>query len=613
MALARWARCAGIHAPRFIAARFHGESTEQGSYAAGAMGTEAATFCRTLADEWIRLGVTDAVISPGSRSTPLVLALDEHDGLRVHVHHDERCAGFMALGMAMGSGRPALVVTTSGTAAVELHPAVVEAHQAHVPLIACTADRPPELHGVGAPQAIDQAHLFGRAVCSFADPGPPNERERERWRPLAASVLAEAMSSPPGPVHLNLAFREPLVGEPDAIPEARSVELADLLTRRPAEGLPDHKVSELVGLLHFSTGVIVAGVRAARDQRDAGSIVALAGELGWPVLADPLSGCRVPDAAVVSTYDPILRSSDFAEAHRPEVVFRFGGLLSSRALNDWLASSGAEQVGVDRYGEFADPDRTLTQRITADPATLCRQLVDHLHEGAPSVAWTQVWQRASQQERSAVDAVLDATDDLTEPGLARDLLAAMPAGRALVVSSSMPVRDLEWYSRPQSSRRVLSNRGANGIDGVISTALGVAATGTPTTALVGDVAFLHDSNALLGLARRDVDLNIVVVDNDGGGIFSFLPQATALPEPMFERLFATPHGVDVAAVARALGSTAVKVSSQRTYRDVLDEGFFASGEDSPTVLVASVDRGHNVEVHDEINQQVAAAVGFTVG
>lgn len=577
------------------------------------MTTEAATFCRALVEEWVRLGVTDAVVCPGSRSSPLALAVDEDERLHTHVHLDERCGGFIALGLGLASRRPAVVITTSGTAAVELHPAVVEAHQACVPLIACTADRPPELHGVGAPQTIDQQDLFGRAVKWFADPGPPSKRDRDRWRPLAARAVAESMSSPPGPVHLNLAFRDPLVGDAGLVPEERQVELQELITHRPGEGLPDHKVGELVEVLSRSTGVIVAGVRTAEDRSDTAAVLTLARELGWPVLADHQSGCRVPDPSTVSTFDAILRIRDFAERHRPEVVLRFGGLLASRALNEWLASCHAAQIGVDRYGRFADPERSLDQRITADPARVCRQLLDHVREGPSSPAWLASWQMADAAAATALDAALGSAGEISEPRAGRDLLAAMPAGSSLIVSSSMPVRDLEWYSGPRWGCRVLSNRGANGIDGVLSTALGVAGTGVPTAALLGDLAFLHDSNALIGIARRCLDLTVVVIDNDGGGIFSFLPQATALAHPRFERLFATPHAVDLQGLAQVFGARALEVSDTEGYRQALEQRFGgprdAGPRDAgPEVIIVKSDRARNALIHRELNRLVEEAV-----
>ena len=306
--------------------------------------TVQATFAATMVDEWVRAGVVDAVVAPGSRSTPLALALDARAEVCVHVHLDERCAGFYALGLGLVTGRPAIVLTTSGTAAAELHPAVVEAHHAHVPLVACTADRPPELHDVGANQTIDQAHLYGRAARWFAQPGVPDDGGRGAWRSLAARAVAEAKGAggAPGPVHLNLAFREPLVGEPEALPPARP------------DGRPWHSVApaESVALdvsdrVAGRRGIIVAGA----DGPGPVVVHGIAEALGWPVLADARSGCRVPARTTVGAFDALLRAPAFASAHRPDVVLRLGVPLTSRVLSEWLAASGADQV-------LAHPDHT---------------------------------------------------------------------------------------------------------------------------------------------------------------------------------------------------------------------------------------------------------------
>ncbi|MBW3627616.1 MAG: 2-succinyl-5-enolpyruvyl-6-hydroxy-3-cyclohexene-1-carboxylic-acid synthase, partial [Actinobacteria bacterium] len=486
--------------------------------------TAQATFAATLVDEWVRAGLRHAVVSPGSRSTPLAVALAADDRLRLHVHHDERAAGFLALGIGKATGVPAVVLTTSGTAAVELHPAVVEASQSGVPLVVCTADRPPELQGVGAPQTVDQVHLYGRAVRWFC-PVDPAGAAPSTWRSLAARAVAEATGAPPGPVHLDLAFREPLVGEPGPLPPGRPDGRPWHRAVRSVAGPDDAGLDEISGLLAGERGVIVAGAGSGGP----GEVHALAAATGWPVLADPTSACRVPAPATVAAFDALLRHHPFAEARRPEVVLRLGRPPASRILAEWLAGSAARQVLIERHGEWLDPDRTAAAVVAGDPGAWCSALARRLARSRAAEAWAGSWNAAEAAAQAAMDHVLARHREVTEPGVARRLAATLPAGATLVVSSSMPVRDLEWYAAPRTGLRTLSNRGANGIDGVISTAVGVALTTTaPATALVGDVAFLHDANALLGLAGRGVDLTVVVVDNRGGGIFSFLPQARAL-------------------------------------------------------------------------------------
>ncbi|MEO6989151.1 MAG: 2-succinyl-5-enolpyruvyl-6-hydroxy-3-cyclohexene-1-carboxylic-acid synthase [Aquihabitans sp.] len=569
-------------------------------------GEVTATFCATLVDEWVRAGVTDAVVAPGSRSTPMAMALAANRGLSVHVHHDERAAAFLALGLGLSSGRPAVVLTTSGTAAVELHPAVVEAHQAGVPLLVVTADRPPELHDVGAPQTVDQTHLFGRSVRWFAEPGPPVADTADTWRSLAARSVAESTHQPagPGPVHLNLAFREPLVGLPGPLPAGRP------------DGSPWHTVGgnriavdrtgteRLSALLDVDRGVVVVGA----DCGDPGAVLAFAESVGWPVLADPRSGCRMPHRAVVSHADAILRHGPTAEALRPDAVLRVGTAPASKVLTGWLADCGAPQVAVDVYGRWFDADRTADHLLAADPTAVVNALTRLV--GRPrTAAWTDRWERVEQAASKAIDAALASYGELVEPAVARTLVAALPAESTLMVSSSMPIRDVEWYGGSDGYTRILANRGANGIDGVVSTAVGAAldARGSDrhTAVLVGDVAFLHDTNALLGLAGRDVDLTIVIVDNDGGGIFSFLPQAEALVSERFEQLFGTPHGVDLAELAAAHGLTTIELGSVGELAAAVQT---AVTEGGVRLFRVGTDRDANVAVHDHVHRVVADAL-----
>ena len=561
----------------------------------------AATFCATLADEWSRSGVTDVVVAPGSRSTPLALAVAEHPRLQVHVHHDERSAGFMTLGLGLVSGHPAVVITTSGTAAVELHPAVVEAHQARVPLIAATADRPPELRGFGAPQTVDQVHLYGRAARWFAEPGVADPMTAHTWRSLAARSVAEAMGHGeagfPGPVHLNLAFREPLLGRAGNLPPPRRTDDAWHTAGGARTTGSRLGFERLSGLLESPRGVIVAG----RGSGEPDAVLALARATGWPVLADARSGCRGDDMAVIPTFDGILRHQPFAVAQRPEVVLRLGDPPASKVLATWLAESGARQALVHADGAWIDPERVAAHVIRADPTSLCTALARTI--GAPDPAWIGAWRAADTRASAAVEAVLASHLEATEPGIARATLAAVPDGATLLVASSMPVRDVEWYGMPRGGVHVVANRGANGIDGVVSTAVGLALAQPrrPTIALVGDVAFLHDSNGLLGLGERPVDLTFVVSDNDGGGIFSFLPQAEALPAERFEQLFGTPHGVDLATLCAAHGLMTIKPAGAAEVGPAITASVSAGGA---RLVHVRTDRSANVTVHDEIHAEI---------
>jgi 2-succinyl-5-enolpyruvyl-6-hydroxy-3-cyclohexene-1-carboxylate synthase len=505
------------------------------------------SFALTLVDEFARAGVTNAVVAPGSRNTPLVLALARDSRVAVDVVLDERSAAFRALGMAMSTGRPVVICCTSGTAAANLHPAVIEARHARVPLLVCTADRPPELRGVGAAQTIDQTHLFGRAVNWFGDLGPPDAATARSWRPFASRAVAEALGPPAGPVHLNLPFREPLVPRGASLIDVPGRERGETWTRAaPVRRVPDDttigQVEELVRA--NPRGVIVAGTGANVGVE---TVTRFAMAAGWPVFADPLSNVRAGQFAI-SAYEALARASTYATAHRPELVLRLGAPLTSKHTNAWL--EGVPQVLVDPDGAWLDPTHEAMVRIAADGDLLLDALARVLTPGAPETPWLEEWCGAERRARAAMNALLDADDIPCEATIARDVARSVPHGGRLAVASSLPVRALEWCMEPRDDLRVSANRGANGIDGFVSTVIGIARAAGPVTAVCGDLCFLHDSNGLLGVPAA-TPATFVVIDNNGGQIFSYLAQHD-LPE--FEQLFATPQGVDLAAVARALGA-----------------------------------------------------------
>ncbi|MDA8315993.1 MAG: 2-succinyl-5-enolpyruvyl-6-hydroxy-3-cyclohexene-1-carboxylic-acid synthase [Actinomycetota bacterium] len=559
------------------------------------MSVVQATFAATLVDEWVRSGITDAVVCPGSRSTPLALALFRRNELRVHVRLDERAAGFFALGIATTSGRPVVVCVTSGTAAAELHPAVVEAHHARVPLIVCTADRPPELHGVGAPQTVEQRGLYPNAVRWAADPGVPVEATAWSWRSLGARAVAEARSGPagPGPVHLNLAFREPLVADAGPLPEGR-----------PA-GAPHHQVVVHGGVGEpwswpAGNGVVVVGAGCGPAE----GVLALAEHLGWPVLADPRSGCRVVHPHVVAAADAIARRAP--ARLRPDVVVRLGAPWASKALPAYLA--GAEVMAVDPWWRWDDPQRRVSVVHRADPAAWLAA-ARAIPRERPSPGWLEGWQDAERAAQKAIDAVIDERE-LSEPLVARRVVRRVPDGAVVVVSSSMPVRDLEWFAPPRSNPpKVVANRGANGIDGVCSTALGAAAAHEgPVVALVGDLAFFHDLSSLVRAADGPgaASCTIVVIDNGGGGIFEFLPQRALLERSELEELFATPQIPDVVDVAEGLGLRTADVGTPGELDEALRA---ATRRDGVTIVRARVpSRQENVVLHERLDGAVAEAL-----
>ena len=543
-----------------------------------------ATCCAALVDELVASGLAHAVIAPGSRSTPLALALTAREEIAVHVVHDERSAAFTALGIGLG-GTPAALLCTSGTAAANFLPAVVEAGLSRVPMLVMTADRPPELRDVGAPQAIDQTHLFGRAVRWFHDPGVPGDGDAPVWRSLGARAVAAAVD---GPVHLNLPFREPLVAVPEALPPRRRV-VGAVPVSGPVDAPP-----ELVTALRQGRGLVLAGAGAPSRA----VVEAFVAATGWPLLADAVSGRRdVPGA--VDAFDAVLRHEAFA-AERPDIVVRLGRPASSKVLAQWVAGSGATVVQVGGPGPI-DPEHLVAASVDA---AVLPSLGAALH-GVGDPRWRSRWDAASTAATAAIDRVLGPEAPLSEPAIARLVARNRPAGSHVVVAASMPMRDMEWFGGARAT--VHANRGANGIDGVTSTALGVALeTDEPTIAVLGDIAFVHDAGALTALRHRDADLRIVVVDNDGGGIFSFLPQATELPADRFEQLFGTPHGTDVVALAAAHGIDALTVTTPAE----LTARLRAPG---PTVTRIRTDRAENVRVHAALNAAVVAALAGSAG
>ena len=560
-------------------------------------------LARTLVDEWARAGVTLAALSPGSRSTPLALALAADPRIAVHVFLDERSASFFALGAAKASGRPAVVACTSGTAAANFHPAVLEASHARVPLLVCTADRPPELRDTGAGQAVDQLKLYGDAVRWFAEVGAPSQADASGpyWRSVAARAAAAASGPPAGPVHLNLAFREPLVpsGEEIALPPGRDDgdPWVASTARRPQPDPAD------VDHLAFAVaaeprGLVVAGWGADADP---GAVGRFAEAAQWPVLADPISGLRQGGNAI-STYDPLLRSRAVAEGLRPDVVLRLGAPLTGKVATAWLDSS-VRQILVDPDGAWLDPHRVSAERIVSDPTALLDAVTSRGAARTHSF-WLSSWLRAEAAARRDLDRLLDSWAEPFEGRVARDLVAALPSGATLVVGSSMPVRDVESFARPRTGLRFLSNRGVNGIDGFVSTVLGVAAATTdgPVVALCGDLTLLHDAGGLLNASRRGLGATFVVLDNDGGGIFNFLPQAGAGPADQFETLFGTPQGMDLSELAVVHGIASEQVTKADDLVPAVERAIASGGM---RLVVVPTDRVDNVRRHRQAWEAVS--------
>lgn len=524
----------------------------------------ATALAVVTVDELIRCGLAEAVIAPGSRSAPLALELYRRSAAgrpRLHVRVDERAAAFCALGLAKASRRPVAVVCTSGSAIAHLHAAVIEADESGVPLLLLTADRPPELRGTGANQTIDQLKLFGSAVRWFCELGvaEAGTAGNRYWRSAlsrAWALASGAGGSVPGPVHLNVALREPLVpGTGDVLPDPGGGtwpdELAGRTGGRPWTGFgagAAGPAGPAAAVDWTERGLLVCG----DGDYEAGPLLDLAARAGWPVLAEPSSNARRGPNAL-SAYQYLLADPEFAAAHRPDLLITAGRPGLSRGQAALLRAGGRSRhvVVAQGAGRWADPGRSATDVVAAVA------LAGAGPAAAAASPWLRSWQRADAAAREAADAVLDAGAGLSEPRLARDLAAALPAGALLWVASSLPIRDLDSHLAPRDGPRILASRGASGIDGMISSAIGAAlahqaAGGGPAFALLGDLAVVHDApGLLLGASEPRPDLCLVVVNNDGGGIFSTLEPA-AIPEP-FERVFGTPHGTSLEHLAAAAG------------------------------------------------------------
>jgi 2-succinyl-5-enolpyruvyl-6-hydroxy-3-cyclohexene-1-carboxylate synthase len=565
----------------------------------------SGALARAVVGELVRGGVRDAVLCPGSRSAPLALALhaaDASGALRLHVRLDERGAGYLALGLAKASGRPVPVVCTSGTAVANLHPAVLEAHHSGVALLALTADRPAELRGVAANQTTDQPGLFGSAVRQSVELPAPAMRVGDvaAWRSTVARAVAAARGSvtgDPGPVHVDVALREPLL--PPAAPgpddgEAREAWEAWLEPLDPRAGPwlgapPSARVvAEPVPLDRGVPTVVVAGDGAGAAAGE------LAADAGWPLLAEPSSGCWGPPAVVAAPL--VAGCGGFLADHAPARVVVTGHPTLSRPVLALLDGPDVEVVVVGHGARWPDPTRRA--RVLATDVTL---------HGDRVAGWAEAWQAAGRRVRDAVGAVLEAEPEVTEPRLARDVLAALPTGATLLLGSSQPIRDVHLAADPRADLRVLANRGLSGIDGLVSTATGVAlaSPGSPTYALLGDLSLLHDATGLVvGPDEPAPDLCVLVVDNDGGGIFGLLEPGAPEHAHAFERVFGTPHGVDLGALCAATGVG---------YQDV---------DGSPGSLAAAVrpvagrrvvhvrtDRTRARDLHARLRAAAAAALG----
>jgi 2-succinyl-5-enolpyruvyl-6-hydroxy-3-cyclohexene-1-carboxylate synthase len=533
-----------------------------------------ATYVATLVDQWIACGLRDVVVCPGSRSTPMTLALARRSELRVSVRLDERGAGFYAIGRALESQLPVAIVVTSGTAAAELHAAVAEADQAYVPLIVITADRPPELHGVGAPQTIPQHELFGPMVRRALDPGVANGSEVDVWRDRATELwnAARGVNGRSGPVHLNAAFIEPLLGQSQPLPTVATQSAGVPRAETLPVVTPDVAGQRVMAV--FGNGVTIHDVESAR-------------EMNWVVVGD------VTTPHATAYVDGFLRHEEFAQHVKPDVVIRLGGLVASKVVNATIKEWGVPVIGLDTGRPVSDPDRVITQ-------TLVGSGVGVAPPGVADAAYYALWSKVETRAHENFAGLDFGTSKLTEALIAREVVrASNDTATPLLLGSSMPVREVEWFA-PARTTRVFSNRGVNGIDGVTSTLFGIGADDA-AIGLIGDLTFLHDASALVD--PPDSSIALVVVANNGGHIFDFLPQKSTLDSEEFERLFTTPRTPRPSKVAAGFGMNTVVVETVAELRAALAQ---ARGHRGVTVIEAVPSAPvSNVEFHAWMERSLA--------
>ncbi|MCV9888987.1 2-succinyl-5-enolpyruvyl-6-hydroxy-3-cyclohexene-1-carboxylic-acid synthase [Metabacillus halosaccharovorans] len=568
-------------------------------------------FVASFVDELTRLGVNKAVISPGSRSTPLAMLMAEHPKLSCYMNIDERSAGFFALGLAKEKKKPVVLVCTSGTAAANYYPAIVEARYARVPLIVLTADRPHELRDVGAPQAIDQLQMYGNYPKWFVDVALPEEEVgMYRYvRTIAGRAFAISASYPAGVVHLNFPFREPL------IPNLGLPNLWEAEDDRPSylhtiQGLPQLAKSQIKDIADImkgiSKGLIICGEQ--NDSEFITTVKELSGKLKYPILADPLSQLRTGKSdkrGIIEGYDSILKDPEMINILKPELIIRFGPMPVSKPLMLMLKNNpDITQIIVDPSEEYRDPTLNASHMIVCNHTKFCEDLSGILEERVSNQFYDD-WILSNTIFQDMIEHKLGHINDLFEGKIVRELQHVLPDGSCLVVGSSMPIRDVDTFFRNTDKEiRVLANRGANGIDGVVSTALGISAVSTePAFLLIGDLSFFHDFNGLLAAKMNNLDLTIILVNNDGGGIFSFLPQSKE--EKHFETLYGTPIGIDFSKVVDMYQGEYEKINSWDELHTYFQDKWSNRGL---KVIEIETNRTTRVNIHRELLDHVSQEI-----
>ncbi|MDR7000454.1 2-succinyl-5-enolpyruvyl-6-hydroxy-3-cyclohexene-1-carboxylic-acid synthase [Neobacillus niacini] len=564
-------------------------------------------YIAAFVSELVLSGITDVVVSPGSRSTPMAMVMAEHPDLKLHIHVDERSAAFFALGIAKASNRPVAILCTSGTAAANYYPAIVEARYARVPLLVLTADRPHELRNVGAPQAIDQNHLYGHHVKWFTEMALPEKSDEiiRYARTVCARAAAIATQAPSGPVHLNFPLREPLIPKLD--------ENLFHVTERPngyvkvINGdvtIDDEQFKSIASVLQEKEkGIIVCG--NIGDKTFAEKVTRLAETLNYPILVDPLSQLRSGKHnkdKIIETYDTFLRNEDAKNHLKPDVVIRFGAMPVSKALTIFLKENhNAVQYVIDGGSGWRDPAALTTNMIYCNESTFCKKLESSVVKKS-ATSFLDRWKRVNQFTKDHMGVIKDETK-LSEAKVFAQLAEMLPEGATLFVGNSMPIRDLDsFFLNNDKSISIMANRGANGIDGTVSTALGAALYSKPLYLVLGDLTFFHDLNGLLAAKLHEIDIQILVINNNGGGIFSFLPQSEHPTH--FELLFGTPLDIDFEYAVKMYNGNFTRIKDWDHFHSLMKNGQ-AKGLN---VFEVVTNREKNTEEHREFWRSVSREI-----
>ncbi|MDF2557161.1 MAG: menD [Bacillales bacterium] len=568
-------------------------------------------FTTSFIDELTKVGVVDAVVSPGSRSTPLAYVMAEHPAMKVWMNIDERSAGFFALGIAKEKKKPVVLLCTSGTASANYYPAIVEARISRVPLIVLTADRPHELRDVGAPQAIDQIDLYGKHAKWFVEmPVPEASDEMLRFtRNIASRVAATSMQNPAGVVHLNFPFREPLMPVFEEMENHITSCNALVTIENNYAQLSLEKFEAIASKIrNVKKGIIVCGQIDHDEFTEA--VVSFADKTGFPILADPLSQLRVGihnKSNIIDSYDAFLRWETLYNDLKPDSIIRFGAMPVSKPLSLFIKKSNCELIVVDGGLGWREPTGTLSEMIYCDEAIFCREMSDLLVNDSMNQVQTEFlhkWKNINKQTSVHLSSGIERTEG-HEGALIAQLTKLLPSKCNLFVSNSMPIRDLDTFFRNTSKDvKIHANRGANGIDGIVSTALGVSASSEiPTFLIIGDLSFFHDMNGFLAARIHQLNLFVIVINNDGGGIFSFLPQ---YGEPrQYEKLFGTPHGMEFSSVVGIYGGT---YCAAETLSDFIDAFEDLVMEEGLRILEVFSNREKNSKAHKELMRIVSEKV-----